>query len=206
MENLDWTLSDFLKKNERVLFCCLEDSAIGQQLAAQVSAAGGISDFWKPDYRWSGLLRLVFTGRYKAIAGPAELLLGLSKLSKQSGTPLYLRHVILIGDCPDWIWDAISDSLDCRIWHLPVRFFRQSVPEDIRDLQDQILRWSSVLDCRVVKGSYGLEMQIVTFPGKKLPQFPTCAKLDIQPFEMTRHVPFYIAYNPKNPGIYMNNH
>lgn len=199
-------LAAFLKKNDRVLICCSETSRTGETMQAAVSGYGGIPIFWTEDFRWGSLLRKAFTGRHRVVAGPPMLLLGLSKLSKQLGTPLYIRNAILLGECPQWIRESIELGLDCKTWTIPAEFTRQDLVEELWELKSQILHWSSVLDCRIIKGTYGLEMQIVCFPGKKLPQFPTCAKLDVQPYDRERHIPFYIAYHPKNPGIYLENH
>lgn len=190
-------LSGFLKTNDRLLICFPETSPAGKALMDAVSRAGGTGIFWGPDFRWDALLRLAFTGRLKIIAGPPLLLLGLSKLSKQRGTPLFVRNAVLIGDCADWIRESIEQGLDCITWHIPTDK-EETLPQDLWDLQDWLLHWSSVIDCRLVKGTYGLEMQIVSIPGKKLPEFPTCAKLDIQPFDGGRHIPFYLEYDPEN--------
>ena len=48
--------------------------------------------------------------------------------------------------------------------------------EDVLELYQQLHSWTSILDCRVVKGPYGLELELVVFPGEKLPKLPTCAK------------------------------
>ena len=195
---LDRCLSEFLKNNERVLICCPESSPMGRVIGEAVSRAGGRPVYWEQDLRWSALLRLAFTGRHKVIAGPPLLLLGLSKLSKQRGTPLFIRNAILMGGCAEWIRESVETGLDCQSWQIPDGREADDMPRDLLELQDWLLRWSSVIDCRLVKGTYGLEMQIVSIPGKKLPQFPTCAKLDIQPFDGERHIPFYLAYDPEN--------
>lgn len=205
-ENMEQCLSGFLKIHDKVLICCSQHSPTGKRMKAIISSCGAVPVFWTEDYRWGSLLRLAFTGRHRVIAGPPMLMLGLSKLSKQLGIPLYVRNVVLIGECDEWIRDAIAAGLDCRVWSVPGEFPRGDLPQDVRDLKTEILRWSSVLDCRIVKGSYGLEMQVVSFPGKKLPRFPTCAKLEIQPYNREAHIPFYIAYNSKNPGSYLKNH
>lgn len=194
----DAVLSEFLKNNDRVLICVPAGSPAGQALEEAVTHAGGTPVFWGPDLRWSALLRQAFTGRHKVIAGPPLLLLGLSKLSKQRGTPLFIRNAILVGGCADWIRGSIETGLDCRTWPVSPGVEELPLPRDLQELQDWLLRWSSVIDCRLVKGTYGLEMQIVSIPGKKLPEFPTCAKLDNQPFDSERHIPFYLEYDPEN--------
>lgn len=57
---------------------------------------------------------------------------------------------------------------------------------DLTELGQQLQSWTSILDCRLRKGESGLEIEIVCFPGEKLPKLPTAAKLVIR------------AWNPKN--------
>ena len=68
--------------------------------------------------------------------------------------------------------------------------------QDLMPLGDHLQSWTSVLDCRVRKGGYGLELEIITFPGEKLPKLPTAAKLVIRPWDPDKDEPFFYA-----PGI-----
>ena len=45
---------------------------------------------------------------------------------------------------------------------------------------EELLLWSSVLDCVFTYTSQGLEAEVVCFPGEKLPKFPDCAKLQVR--------------------------
>ena len=48
--------------------------------------------------------------------GPPLILLGLSKLKRQSGTPLYIRRVITAAyPCLDWMIDGIVRGYDCEL-------------------------------------------------------------------------------------------
>lgn len=51
--------------------------------------------------------------------------------------------------------------------------------KDVDAFEEQLGRtlmlWTSVLDCRLRKGRQGLEIELVTFPGEKLPPLPDCA-------------------------------
>lgn len=58
-------------------------------------------------------------------------------------------------------------------------------------LSNSINRWTSVLDCRVDRGEAGLEIEIVVFPGEKLPKLPSCAKLIIRPWDPETDAPFH---------------
>lgn len=200
------TLSQFLKSKGRILICHCENSPIGKSLAQAALSRGGIPVFWKGDLRWSNLLRLAFTERIGVIAGPPMLLLGLSKLSRQRQTPLFIRNAIVTQPCAAWILEAIERGLDCRCWSVAMEEESFTLSEDLLALRDHLLRWSSVLDCWLVKGSYGLEMNVIIFPGKKLPDFPTCAKLDARAFDAERHTPFYLAFDLRNPMNHPNNH
>ncbi len=65
---------------------------------------------------------------------------------------------------------------------------------DLTELGQQLHSWTSVLDCRLAKGESGLEIEIVCFPGEKLPKLPTAAKLVIRPWDPAADEPF--PYGP----------
>ena len=60
----------------------------------------------------------------------------------------------------------------------------------LSELGEQLQRWTSVLDCRLFRNEYGVELEIVTFPGEKLPKLPSCAKLVIRNWDPETDVPF----------------
>lgn len=62
--------------------------------------------------------------------------------------------------------------------------------EDLNRLGESLHYWSSILDCRMEKTEYGMELELVVFPGEKLPKLPTVAKQIIRPFDPERDVPF----------------
>lgn len=71
----------------------------------------------------------------------------------------------------------------------------------ISDLQvdamvQELISWTSVLDCRLRKGTYGLELELIVFPGEKLPKLPTVAKQVVRPWDPEKDEPFYYV-----PGI-----
>ena len=71
----------------------------------------------------------------------------------------------------------------------------------ISDLQldsmtQELISWTSVLDCRLRKGGYGLELELVVFPGEKLPKLPTAAKQVVRAWDPDKDEPFYYV-----PGI-----
>lgn len=54
---------------------------------------------------------------------------------------------------------------------------------------EELMHWSSVLDCVLQRTPYGLDLEVVCFPGEKLPKFPSCAKLQVRPWNPERDCP-----------------
>jgi len=54
--------------------------------------------------------------------------------------------------------------------------------------------WGSILDCKLSNSGYGLELELIVFPGEKLPKFPNCAKLVVRAWNPERDEPFPHAY------------
>lgn len=54
---------------------------------------------------------------------------------------------------------------------------------------EKILLWSSVLDCVFKKTIHGLELEVVCFPGERLPKFPGCAKLQVRSWNPEQDCP-----------------
>ena len=71
------------------------------------------------------------------------------------------------------------------------------VDPDLSELGQQLQSWTSILDCRLVKGECGLEVEIVCFPGEKLPKLPSAAKLVVRPWNPKNDEPF-----PYTPALY----
>ena len=57
-------------------------------------------------------------------------------------------------------------------------------------LARDLLTWSSVLDCRIRRGECGLALEMVVFPGEKLPKLPTVAKQIVRPWNPEEDTPF----------------
>lgn len=72
---------------------------------------------------------------------------------------------------------------------------------DILELYQKLHSWFSVLDCKLMKGHFGLEMEIVVFPGLKLPKLPSSAKLVIRPWNPEADIPFDCMTIPENYEI-----
>lgn len=279
----------FLKKGERVLICFDDERAsLGSLFKQAVCACGAQPIVWGPDYRWRTLLRQAFENKVRTVIGPPLVILGLTKLARAKGTPLYVRNVLTAGyPCLDWMIDGIINGLDCKTWgcfdwrsscvvagfscgrgrgvHLrddeygvkvvdehgndlppdsvgEVLLYHKSAPADCYPTMDkgrvdrspcacgsgtprlldifpgariderlinsaqEIMRWTSVLDCRIAKTEGGLEIEIVVFPGEQLPKLPSCAKLVVRPWNPETDVPFYLSADLKNPAFNGESH
>lgn len=77
---------------------------------------------------------------------------------------------------------------------------------DLEELSCMLHSWTSILDCRVRKGPYGLELEVITFPGEKLPVFPTCAKRVVRAWNPEKDEPFWYSPRPANEPLFEENH
>ena len=74
-------------------------------------------------------------------------------------------------------------------------------------LEDRLLPWSSVLEFRSQVTEFGLDLELVVFPGAPLPDLPNCAKLTIRNWNPDEDVPMCIQdMLPKNLEINQENH
>ena len=277
-------LGHFLRKGERVFICFseYEHGNLTWLMEQAVLRCEAVPVIWGPERLWKTLLQQAFLNKVTAIIGSPLLLLGLSKLRRQSGTPLSIRRVITAGyPAPEWMIDGIVDGLDCEMggcftldisgvvagfacghsWgvHIREEEYRVDIvdendvrvpdgqmgeivlyPKDRPDLrwplgeggrleiepcvcgsdkvrmmdmvwgwgQDpavlelaQMLHsWTSVLDCQVIKGESGLELEIVCFQGEKLPKLPSVAKLVVRPWNPQTDAPYNFARAMKFDG------
>lgn len=111
-------LHHFIRKQERVLICFLEHKPgnISWLMEQAVRRCGAEPVIWGPDHKWKTLLQQAFFSKATAIIGPPLILLGLAKLKKQSGTPLYIRRCITAAyPCLDWMIDGIVRGYDCEL-------------------------------------------------------------------------------------------
>lgn len=118
IEYLAEHLQNFLRKRERVLICFQEHKAgnISWLMEQAVRRCEADPVIWGPDHRWKTLLQQAFYSRTTAIIGPPLILLGLAKLKRRSGTPLYIRRCITAGyPCLDWMINGIVRGFDCEM-------------------------------------------------------------------------------------------
>ena len=71
---------------------------------------------------------------------------------------------------------------------------RTEADADLFELGKVLQSWNSILDCRLLKGPYGLEMELVTLPGGRLPKLPTAARRHIRVFDPETDEP--LPYDP----------
>ena len=110
-------LRHFLRKRERVMLCFWsgEKGSLGWLFEQAVLRCEAIPVVWGPEKLWSTLLRQAFSNKTSAIIGPPLILLGLTKLIRHSGVPLYVRRVITAAyPCPDWMIEGIVEGFDCE--------------------------------------------------------------------------------------------
>ena len=281
-------LSRFLKKRDKVLILFPDEPArVGRLLKDAVLRCDALPQFLDGDNRWHNILKTAFITRSDCIIGPPLTLLGLAKLAKHMGTPLFARNV-LVGGYPSkrWMIEGIQQGLDCKVWgcydpglsamisgfvcpagHVHLRSDRykawildddgKELPEgvpgrvvlspacahDLRfdtgdqgrldvspctcgeetprlmelktyngidpalsELWESLHYWGSILDCKVANTGYGLELELIVFPGEKLPKFPNCAKLIVRSWNPEKDEPFPHAYILKRRLFSQENH
>lgn len=275
-------LKSFLKSGDKVLICFPEHTQgnLSWLYEQAVLRCEAVPVLWGPDRRWKTLLQQAFYSHANTIIGPPLIVLGLTKIKKYNGLPLYIRHVVTAGyPCLDWMIDGIVRGFDCSSWgsfgigstgvvagfscgksrgvHLredtygidivdpegnvlpagetgEIVLYPKAQPTlrlhmgelgrletdscscgrdacrlmdmhpgktpdpELTELGQYLQSWTSVLDCRLKKGDFGLEMELVVFPGEKLPKLPTAAKQIIRPWNPKHDEPFpYEPYRKK---------
>lgn len=283
-------LRSFLKKGQRVLICFSNEriGGLGWIMEQAVLQCGGVPVIWGPDYRWKTVMQQAFYSHATVMMAPPLIVLGLCKLKKHTGLPLYIRHVVTAGyPCLDWMLDGIIKGMDCTVHgsfgfgetgivagfscdksrgvHIrediygvdiqddagnpvsdgqmgemviypkddaklrlamddrarrltepcacgneAVRLMDivpgKEVDADLMELGQYLQSWTSVLDCRLKRGDYGLEMELIVFPGEKLPKLPSAAKQTIRPWDPKHDTPFYYAPTEKNVDLSPEKH
>ena len=72
---------------------------------------------------------------------------------------------------------------------------------DLEALAHHLMSWTSILDCHVKKGEFGLEIEIICFQGEKLPKLPSAAKLVVRPWDPAADTPLLHASSLKIPEM-----
>lgn len=190
-------LRPFLREHEKVFLCSFQpgDRNLTDQSARAVEMLGGQVMQCSEDRRWYSLLRQVFTNRAAVLIGLPGLVLGLAKVARVTGTPLPVRHVVLLGNVSKpWLLKGIRDSLDAEIHicNLPAEAYLRKDHTDflLEQLDEQLLSWSSILDYRASRTQQGLCLEILTFPGRQLPHLPSGARVTVRSWNPRTDIPF----------------
>lgn len=269
-------LHRFLKRRDKVLILFPDKPAtIGALMKEAVLRCEAIPQFLEQDQRWLTILKTAFVNRSDCIIGPPLTILGLAKVAKHRGTPLFARNILVAGyPIKQWMVDGIERGLDCRAWgcydpgmsamiagftcrdcclHLRDDRYRVRILDNdgkelpkgetgrvvlsplcasdllfdtgdlarfedapctcgaatprlmdidtnngtdptLSKLGESFHYWGSVLDCKLANTGYGLELELVVFPGEKLPKLPNCAKLVVKAWNPETDEPFPHAY------------
>lgn len=67
----------------------------------------------------------------------------------------------------------------------------EDVDSQLELLGRELMLWTSVLDCKLAKSECGLEVELVTIPGEKLPALPDCAKLVRRHWDPDHDIPYW---------------
>lgn len=115
---LQQNMSHFLKKKEKVLICFPRRENPACHILEQAILGCECIPIWAgEDRRWLSMLKEAFTSKCDCIVGPPLLLLGLSKLAKHMGIPLYARNVLMSGyPTTTWLVNGVRRGLDCMAW------------------------------------------------------------------------------------------
>jgi len=209
LARLDQVFPLFLRKKERVMLCFPgREDPVGQAVAECVERCGGVPVFWGQDLRWKTLLRKAFQEHCFTIVGAPSVLLGLSKLKKRVHTPLYIRNAVILGDAPDpWMSDSIRDGFDCsvRCW-IPGREMSTGYTGRMAELVFELRRWSTILDLKLDNLGSGLSLELVTFPGEKLPKLPSFARLVVRNWDGERDIPLDVPLQWRTGIFSSDNH
>ncbi len=203
----------FLRPNEYVLLCYAdrEEGSIGWIFHQAIRRRGGVPIWIEPDLRWKTMLRQAFSSRAVAVVGEPLVILGLVKLAKFNRTPLYIRHAVTTGyTCKAWMHEAIVKGLDCQVYdYSDLTEQSMEIPAEdpvLEQLRAELHGWSSILDCSVYRGGYGLELELVVFPREKLPALPSCARQVVCAWDPERDVPFPLDKTRKIPVFPLEYH
>ena len=75
------------------------------------------------------------------------------------------------------------------------------------DLDAELLNWSSVLDYRVDYTEFGAALELVVFPGERIPKLPSFAKLNVRTWDPDADIPFCMcAFAEKIPEKTLEDH
>ena len=202
-DRLEKILSGFLKNGESVLICYPEKWGNGGEVFSRVvRKCHGIPVVWGGDALWKTLLRQAFFFRCTAAIGNPLVLLGLSKVRNATGTPLYIRNVVLTEDLRmNWLEEGIRRNLDCSVRGFLRNGAAALNEEPLTVLWQELSGWNSVLECFVCREAGGVSLEMVVFPGQRLPRLPSCAKLSVRNWNPEEDHPFVMEKSLKRYAL-----
>ncbi len=59
-------------------------------------------------------------------------------------------------------------------------------------MENRFLAWYSILDYRARRTPYGIDLELVVFPGEPLPKLPSCARLKVRPWNPDADIPLLL--------------
>ena len=183
-------LRPILRQHEKVLVCYYSDLSctLWKSAAAAAEQLSGDVSLFDGRQTWQALLRQAFSQRSTVLIGAPRMILGLAKIARATGTPLPVRHVVLLGcDQEPWMRKGIQDSLDAAIHICDVS--TKMLDPLFAQLDEMLLSWSSVLDYRAKRAEQGLCLEIVVFPGHQLPKLPSGASITVRPWRPGADMP-----------------
>lgn len=193
------------RKNQRVQVCLPKDCPEGAVIAAALEQVGAKPVF-PQDLRWRTLLQTAFGLHVTGMIGFPEVLLGLSKLASFMQTPMYVRNALAIGhSASGWMCPEIENGLDCQV--TDCLSANADIPDPpLTEIEQRLVGWSSVLDCRVRREEQGIALELVAVPGKQLPKLPTVARQQVHSWDGERDIPFLLEEYAKMHDIFPKSH
>lgn len=189
-------IRSLIRENTPVLICP-KDTEAAQQLRSFVHSLGGIALMPQAPYTWKELFRLAFSRRAAVVIGEPRIILGLYKLVRAYRVALKIKFAVVLSDKRDaWMCEDIAHGLDCRVYTVSAK--ESIAADDTAMLERELLSWTSILDCQISVGESGLELKVVYFSGERLPKLPSCAKLQLTPWNQNEDGPFCLNSLGKN--------
>lgn len=82
----------------------------------------------------------------------------------------------------------------------------EGMESKLTKMGEEFHRWTSILDCRIAQCGYGMELEMIVFPGEKLPKLPSFSKMVIRPWDPEKDEPFVHSYLMKKRLFSEENH
>ena len=73
----------------------------------------------------------------------------------------------------------------------------RNVHPELYRLSQELQSWTSILDCRLTRTESGLDVEVICFPGEKLPPMPSGAKILIRHYNPRTDEPMWFMPDPE---------